>query len=293
LAESLLEPSFLTRLEQLSLVTHRIFTGRMRGERRSKKRGISVEFADYRDYAPGDDLRFVDWNIFGRLDRLFLKLFLEEEDLHLYIGVDSSESMAWGEPRKIDYAVKVAAALGYVALSSQERVSVGAISNGLGEYFPSTRGRHNMWKLFSFLQRLEPDGQTDLFESLRQFSLRNRRKGVFILISDFLDPAGYEGGLRHVIGQGMEVFCLQVLSPEEVRPQLAGDLRLVDIETAATADITVSGPLMRAYQRTVQGFCDALKGFCTERGASYLFTTTEVPFEDLILNYLKVGGLVK
>ena len=293
MAESLLEPEFLTRLEQLAVVTHRIFTGRMRGERRSKKRGISVEFADYRDYAPGDDLRFVDWNIFGRLNRLFLKLFLEEEDLHLYIAVDSSMSMAWGEPRKIDYSVKLAAALGYIALSSQERVSVGAISNELEEYFPSTRGRHNMWKLFSFLQRLEPDGATDIFESLRQFSLRNRRKGVFVLISDFLDPAGYEPALRHVIGQGMEVYCIHVLSPEEVRPSLAGDLRLVDIESAATADITVSGPLMRAYQRTVQGFCDSLKGFCTERGASYTFTTTEVPFEDLVLNYLKVGGLLK
>ena len=162
-----LDPEFVRRLAQLSVVNRRILAGRMRGERRSKKRGISVEFADYRDYVSGDDLRFVDWNVYGRLDRMYLKLFLEEEDRFIYLVLDSSHSMAYGAPRKIDYAARVAASLGYVALSDMDRVALSAVSGGLADCFRPRRGKAQVWRLFEFLEQIEPGGATDLAASVQ------------------------------------------------------------------------------------------------------------------------------
>jgi len=291
--QALIDPQFLARLDELVLLSRKIFTGRLRGERRSKKRGISVEFADYRDYSPGDDIRFIDWNIYGRLSRLFLKLFLEEEDLHVYCLIDSSLSMAYGEPVKFEYALKVAAAIGYIALANHERIGIGAYAGERGEYFRPVRGRKQMWRIFNFLGTLSADGKTNLAAAAKSFSVRARRNGILVLISDFLDPAGYEGVLRTLIGRGMDLYCIHLLSKEEVEPELAGDLRLVDVETAAVTDITISRRLLETYRRTVQSYCASLKDFCTARGATYLFTTTEVPFETLILSYLRSGGLVR
>ncbi|MBI2191057.1 MAG: DUF58 domain-containing protein [Planctomycetes bacterium] len=290
---AILDSEFMQKLEQLELVSRKIFTGRMKGERRSRKRGVSIEFADYRDYTPGDDLRFVDWNVYGRLDRLFLKLFMEEEDLFLYLLVDRSASMDFGSPTKLDYAKKVAAALGYIALVNSERVAVGAFNDGLRDYFRPARGRKQMWKLFQFLEAVHADGSTVLADSCRHFALRHRTKGVVVLLSDFLDPAGYENAFRFFVGQKYDLFAIHVLSEEEVHPPFAGDLRLVDAENGSRAEITVSGPLLKTYQRRLGFFCDSLKSFCTQRGIAYLYATTGIPFDQLILSYLRQGGLVK
>lgn len=289
----LLDPDLMNKLEQLELISRKIFTGRIKGERRSRKRGISIEFADYRDYAPGDDLRFLDWNIYGRLDRLFLKLFMEEEDLFLYLLVDRSASMDFGAPTKLEYAKKVAAALGYIALVNSERVAVGAFNETVKDYFRPVRGKRQMWKLFHFLESIQPDGATGLVESCRNFALRHRTKGVVVVLSDFLDPAGYENAFRFFVGQKYEVIAIQVLSEEEVHPPFAGDLKLVDSENGSHAEITMSGPLLKIYHRRLKNFCDGLKAFCTQRGVAYLYTTTAVPFDQLVLNFLRQGGLLK
>ena len=289
----ILDPEFMSKLDQLELISRKIFTGRMKGERRSKKRGISIEFADYRDYSPGDDLRFLDWNIYGRLDRLFLKLFMEEEDLFVYLLVDRSISMDFGEPTKLDYAKKVAAALGYIALVNMERVSVGGFSDTVHDYFRPSRGKGNSWKLFQFLESIQPDGSTVLVESCRNFALRHQTKGVVIILSDFMDPSGYDAAFQYFVGQKYEVFAIQILSDEEVEPPFAGDLKLVDAETGTNAEITVSGPLLKAYRNRLQNFTDGLKNYCTQRGIAYLYTTTSMPFDQLILNYFRQGGLVK
>ena len=239
----ILDPEFMSKLDQLELISRKIFTGKMKGERRSKKRGISIEFADYRDYSPGDDLRFLDWNIYGRLDRLFLKLFMEEEDLFVYLLVDRSISMDFGEPTKLDYAKKVAAALGYIALVNMERVAVGGFSDTVHDYFRPSRGN--------------------------------------------------DAAFQYFVGQKYEVFAIQILSDEEVEPPFAGDLKLVDAETGTNAEITVSGPLLKAYRNRLQNFTDGLKNYCTQRGIAYLYTTTSMPFDQLILNYFRQGGLVK
>ena len=280
-----LDPEFVRRLAQLSVVNRRILAGRMRGERRSRKRGISVEFADYRDYVSGDDLRFVDWNIYGRLDRMFLKLFLEEEDRFIYLVLDSSHSMAYGAPRKIDYAARVAAALGYVALS--------ALSGGEMSAFRPHRGRGQVWRLFEFLEKMEPQGATDLASSCRRFCLENRRRGVVVVISDFLDPAGFEEPIKALAGRGHEVFALHLLAREEVEPDLRGDFKLLDIETEARVEVSATRAVMRAYRRQLDQFRAALRGYCATRGVGYMFTSTAVPFEDLVLSYLRVAGLVK
>src|SRR5437588_8202963 len=163
----LLDPEFLARLEQLELVSRKIFLGRMKGERRSKRKGQSVEFADYRNYVVGDDLRFLDWNLYARLDRLFLRLFLEEEDLHVYLLIDNSLSMSFGSPTKLHYAKQVAAALGFIGLVNLDRVVVEAFNDRLVQSLPPLRGRRSMWRLMEFLQKLEPAGPSDLAKSLR------------------------------------------------------------------------------------------------------------------------------
>jgi uncharacterized protein (DUF58 family) len=288
-----LDPDFVRRLAQLSIVNRRILAGRMRGERRSKKRGLSVEFADYRDYVSGDDLRFVDWNIFGRLERMYLKLFLEEEDRFIYLVLDNSLSMATGQVRKIDYAARCAAALSYVALADMDRVSVNAVTSGGSLSSRPQRGKGQVWRIFDFLEGIEPEGQTDLHSSCRRFCLENRRRGVVLVISDFLDPAGYQEPLKALAARGHEVFALHVLAQEEVDPELAGDFKLVDIEDASTVEVSANRATLRAYQRQLDAFRSGIKSFCASRGIGYLFTTTGLPFEELILSYLRIAGLVK
>src|SRR5271165_2888753 len=179
----LLEPGFLARLEQLELVSRKIFLGRMKGERRSKRKGQSVEFADYRNYVVGDDLRFLDWNLYARLDKLFLRLFLEEEDLHFYILLDNSLSMDFGSPTKLHYAKQVAAALGFVGLVNLDRVVIEAFNDRLTQTMPALRGRRSLWRLLDFLKKIEPAGPSDMKQSLRTFSLKSSGRGIVVLLS--------------------------------------------------------------------------------------------------------------
>src|SRR5881628_487104 len=185
--EPLLDPDFLARLEQLELVSRKIFLGRMKGERRSKKKGQSVEFADYRNYVKGDDLRFLDWNLYARLDRLFLRLFMEEEDLHFYVLIDNSLSMDFGNPSKLHYAKQVAAALAFIGLVNMDRVVIEAFNDRLTQSLPPARGRRSLWRVLDFLQNIEPAGSSDLRRALRSFTLKCSGKGVVVLLGDLLD----------------------------------------------------------------------------------------------------------
>ncbi len=289
----LLEPEFLSRLEQLELVSRKIFLGRMKGERLSKRKGQSVEFADYRNYVVGDDLRFLDWNLYGRLDRLFLRLFLEEEDLHFYILVDNSMSMDFGNPTKLQYALKVAAALGFVGLVNLDRVIIEVFNDRLVQSMPPLRGRRSLWRMLDFLSKVEPAGSSNMRDSLRTFSLKCSGKGVVILISDFMDKNGYEDALRYLIARQLDIYVLQVLSQEEIEPDVTGDLKLVDIEDADEAEITVSAALIDRYKKNLAAYRASLAEFCTRRGVTYLFTSNQVPFERLVFTYLRQRGLVR
>jgi uncharacterized protein (DUF58 family) len=288
---SLLEPDFLRKLEQLSIVSKRAFSGQLKGEKRSTKRGTSIEFADYRDYSHGDDLRRIDWNTFARLDRLFLKLFMEEEDLHIYLLLDASRSMDFGSPKKLDYARRVAAALGYVGLSKYDRVGAAVFGERLRGRLAPVRGRGQSFTLFDFLQKAQPDGETSFARSLKEYALQTRRPGVAVVISDFFN-SDYEEGLKSLLARRFQITLVHVMDDAELRPDLLGDLKLVDSETGEEREISVSPGLLREYQASVDQFCGGLQRFSSRYGMDYIRATTSTPFEDLVLKYLRRTGLV-
>jgi uncharacterized protein (DUF58 family) len=289
----LLDPAFLHKLEQLELVSRKIFAGRMKGERRSKRRGASVEFADHRAYTVGDDLRHIDWNAYVRLDRLFLKLFLEEEDLHVYTLLDTSPSMDFGDPTKLHYARQVAAALTFIGLVNSDRVAIDTFGADLQPGLAGLRSRSQMSRVVRFLETLTPSDAGDLTTACRSFALKHPGKGIVVILSDFLDKRGYDQALRYLLARDMDVHLIQILAPEEVEPSLVGDLRLVDSEDSEAAEISVSAPLLRRYRQNLDAYTSGLQDWCTRRGIGYLLTTTDQPFDRLVLNYLRRRGLIK
>jgi uncharacterized protein (DUF58 family) len=292
LATSLLEPEFLRKLEHLAIVSKKVFSGQLKGERRSTRRGTSVEFADFRNYTLGDDLRYIDWNTFARLEKLFLKLFIEEEDLHVYLLIDGSQSMLYGDPSKFDHARRIAAALGYIGLTNFDRVGATVFADRMRDHLPPVRGKHQVFPYFDFLEKARFGGQTSLAASLKEYALRTRRPGVAILISDFFDPE-WETGLKALLHRRFQVTAIHVLDRTEVRPDYVGDLKLIDCETGEEREITISGGLLRDYQKAIDQFCGGIQDTCHRYGADYIQAITDQPFEDLILKWLRSAGLVK
>ena len=285
--QDLLSSEFLTQLERLTLISRRAFRGRTHGERKSPRKGMSVEFSDYRQYGVGDDLRYVDWNIYGRLDRLYLKLFVDEEDLCLHLLLDGSGSMSFGEPSKLHYAARLAAAIGFVGLVNLERVGVAVVRDRMAEGWNPTRGRGQLLSLLDFAARLRAGGPTGLSEGLATYALRSREAGVAVLISDLLDPAGYEPGLSALVGRGFQVDAVQVFAPDELNPATYGDLRLVDAETGAVQEVTFGRYRLKAYQQTVRNYCQRLREFCTGRGINFFTASSDTPLEQLLLKQLR------
>ena len=301
---ALLTPELLRRLEQFQLLAARRSKSSAKGERRSKARGQSVEFADFRNYVAGDDFRYLDWNLYGRLDKLFLKLYEEERELLVRIFLDASESMTFGAPPKFDFARQVAAAVGYVALCGFDRVTVhifpqpdpaasnvdaAALSAEMAARggLRAVRGRKSSLEFFQNLSKVTARGAADLNEGLRHGALSSRQTGVAVVLSDFLDPAGYEAGLNALIGRGFQVNAIQILAPEELNPGTYGDLRLVDCETGVMQEVTFGKYRLKAYQQTVQNFCQRLREFCQGRGMSFFSVSSETPLEQLLLKQLR------
>ncbi|MFQ5805467.1 MAG: DUF58 domain-containing protein [Phycisphaerae bacterium] len=291
--EELLSPEFMTRLDRLEILSRKIFVGRMKGERRSKRKGESVEFADYRNYVVGDDLRFLDWNIYARLDQLLLKLFLEEEDLNVTVLFDVSKSMDWGDPNKALYVKRVTAALAYIGLVNYDRVNLYAYSHVLAHVMSGIRGRRMVSRVIDFLKSIPTEGGSFLSDVARRFALRHQGKGVCIVISDFMDKGGYADGFRYLLSRDLDLYAIQVLSPAEIDPTLAGDLKLVDVEDEDTAEVSISKLLLNKYKAMLTAYCSELKDYCTRRGITYLFTNTRVPFDTLVLSYLRQRGLLR
>jgi uncharacterized protein (DUF58 family) len=307
---ALLTTSFLAQLDRLSLVARRVRVGQTAGERRSTKRGTSVEFADYRDYTPGDDLRRVDWNIYARLERPFVKLFEEEEDLAVHVLLDGSGSMAWGgesaserigELDKWEYARRLVAALGYVALISGDRLTVANLQSPIsgsrsetGDWrFGSVRGRGQALRLFDWLEGRVVQGTTDLNAALRTYAISGGRAGLVILISDLFSPAGYVEGLTALATRGHEIAILHVLSPDEVEPPLGGDLRLLDVETGEPQEVTIDGGMRALYRHRLEEWRDEIRATCRARDAHYVPIVTDTPFDRVVLYDLRRVGLVR
>ena len=291
--EPLLDAEFLRKLERLAIAAKKTQLGVNKGERRSKRKGVSVEFADYRNYVQGDDLRFIDWNIAGRLDALYLKLFQEQEDLTVHLLIDASASMGLGEPSKIGFARRLAAAIGYIALVGYDRVSVEAFSGAGIQRLAPCRGKASAHKLFAFLQSLSSGGGTSLEASCKSYVNRNRARGVALLFSDFFDEAGFDACLRRLQGSGSDCYAVHVLSPDEIDPPITGDLKLLDSETNAYTEISASRTLLDRYKKNLEGFCESIRKTCLARGMAYVPASTGVSVEQLTLDVLRRGGMLR
>ncbi|HLW59637.1 MAG TPA: DUF58 domain-containing protein [bacterium] len=289
----LLDPAFLQKLDTLSLLTRRRVRGAQRGERRSTARGRGLEFDDYRAYQPGDDYRYIDWHVVSRLDRLFVKMFSEEEDLDVFLMIDTSRSMAAGGPSKLLLAKQLAAAIGYIGLVNLDRVGVSAFASTIGPRLDRLRGRARAFDLLGFLSGLEPSGETDLTLAMRRQLAATRRRGLLVVLTDLLDPHGYERALLLARHRRFETYLIHILADEELVPAFAGDLRLVDAETGRAVEVTVDAEALRAYAEARDAFLHGVERFCFRHGVEYLRTTTTVPVETLVLRWLRQGGLLQ
>lgn len=300
------EPT-LRKLEQLTLIAEAVRAGVMKGERRSHRRGASVTFADYRDYAQGDDLRRLDWNVYARLGRPFIKLTEEEEDLAVHILVDTSSSMDWPPTsaserpadNKLLYAMRLAGGLGHVALASGDLLTVTLFDNRAARPWGPFRSQKNSWRLLSFLEAQvaaltaasEPR-QTALDPALRQYALRAGRPGLLFLITDLLSPTGYRDGLHRLSARGYETVLLQLLSRDEADPELSGDLKLIDVETGEATEISLDAATLDAYRERFETRQAEIAAFCGSRGIHHAPVITDLPWDALLLRSLRERGVV-
>ena len=299
MADPLFSPTFLKKLEMLTLVAKQLFRGGDRGDRRSTSHGASVEFADFRPYVQGDDFRRIDWNAYAKFESLMLRLFVEEQELQVHVLLDCSTSMNYGTPNKFDYARRLAAAMSYIALANTDKVSFTPVAvdtetdTFLGPPSGSMRGKHGILRLMDMLEGLKPGGRTDLNTSLQRFALRTQRAGMVILISDFLSDTGFEEGVKRLRYGRHEVVLVQTLAPQEITPELLGDVRLVDMETNIGVDVTANRAVLQAYAKRLGAFLGELQAFAHKHGCNYVLANTGTNFEDLVLKQFRTLGLAR
>jgi uncharacterized protein (DUF58 family) len=290
---ALLDESFLRKLEVLSLATRRPVHGQLKGVHRSRRVGAGMVFTDFRPYASGDDIRNIDWGIYLRMDRLILKLFEEEADLPIYLFVDTSRSMDFGAPSKLDYARRIAAGLAYVALLNHDRVNLIAFADGVVQALPTRRGKNQAPQVFRFLEALRASGETSLHATLRRFFGSPRTRGLAVLISDFLDPQGIEPAFAVLRRFRHEVVVVHTLAPEEREPQLPEEVVLVDAEDGTTAELEITPSLLEAYRARFQQHVREIEAYCRKYGWAYLQASTAIAFEDLMLKMLRAEGWLR
>ncbi len=288
---ALFDSDFLKKLEYLSLVSRRVFRGQLLAQRRTMQLGGGIEFADHREYTPGDDFRYLDWNVFARHDELLLKRFQEEEDLHVYLLLDCSRSMAFGDPPKFDYARQVAAALGYIALADLDRVAVVAFAGDIAADFPLTRGKGRILAMLKFLEGLEPQGSvTDLARVVKNFVHRGQRRGLVVVLSDLFDPKGFQAGLDLLRHHRHEPHVVQICDPREANPGIKGDVELLDVETDAIRKVTITERNLRQYRKIFAAFLESVRTYCNAYGIGGTLASTEVPFDELLLRMMRAAG---
>jgi len=281
------EDDFLKKLEYLHVISKRAFAGQNRADRLARKRGRGLEFAYHRQYAPGADVRHIDWKAYQRLNRLLLRLFDEEQDLPIYLFIDASRSMS--EPAKFDQARRIAAALCYIGLAHLDRVTILTFGGTLGDETMPGRGKGRIFRVFEQLERLEPGGTTNLRETFKQFASRSRQQGLAVVISDFLDPQGFESGLKILASMGHDVFVVHIASQADRMPGSLGEVRFVDTETGELRDVEVTPALARAYSEMWETHAAELELFCGRYNLGYVRADAERSFEQIILHTFRKG----
>lgn len=288
----LFDSEFLKRLEYLSLVSRRVFRGRLLAQRRTKQLGGGIEFADHREYSPGDDLRYLDWNVFARYGDVLLKRFQEEEDLHVYILLDVSRSMSHGASEKFDYARRVAAALAYIALADLDRVSILSYADTVKEVLPLTRGKDRVLAVLRFLENLQPSGSaTRLNSAATTLVHRAQRSGLVVVLSDLYDQQGFRQGLDLLRYRRFEPHLIQLHTTEEAQPSWLGDIELEDVETGDRRKLTITERKLRQYKQLFEEFLASIDDYCRTYSLSCTRTTIDVPFDELILRMMRSAGV--
>ncbi len=289
----LFDDEFQRKLDYLVIVSRKVFAGRMRAERRTKKSGSGVEFVDHRDYTEGDDLRYLDWNLYQRFGKLAIRLYEEEEDLAVYFLVDTSSSMGFGDGAKLRQAKRLAAALGYIALANLDRVAVVSATDHVADTMPATRGKQRIFKVFRFLSQVQADGHTDLGTALRSFAAQNKRRGLAVLLTDLYDPAGFEHGINILRFNKFEPLVIHVVDERESAPTLHGDLRIFDCETGEERDVTVTQALLDKFRTEHKKYIEETERFCTSKQVPYFRADVATPFDELVLRIFRRGGFLR
>lgn len=287
------DDAFLKKLEYLYVVSKKIVAGKNQAKRKTRIVGSGLEFADHRAYAPGDDFRGLDWKVFARTQKLFLRLFEEEEDLYIYFLLDCSRSMVLGEPTKWDYAKKIVAALGYIGLSNLDRVSVIPFSSQLDGRLPPSRGKAQIFKIFDFLRKLEPSQNTSMEDAFSTFVAQNKRQGIAVVLSDFYDPRGFEEGLNKLRYFKFEPIVVHIYDERELNPTIQGEMELVDVETGELCQVTLTPELVREYRQAFFDFSDELEEYCTRKSVLYFRAPIQEAFDELVLRVFRAGGFIK
>ena len=284
---------FLTRLEYLSIISKRVFRGTLLAQRRTMQRGAGIEFSDHREYSPGDDFRYLDWNVYARHGDLLLKRFQEEQDLQVYLMLDCSRSMGFGDPPKFRLARQLIAALAYIALADLDRIAVLAFADEIIAEFPMTRGKAQILGLMEFLKKLEIAGtDTSLSRAAQGVLHRSRKSGMAVVVSDLFDPHRFQSGLDQLRYRKFDAHVLQLFDPYEADPQLLGDVELLDVETNHARKVTVTEKNVRTYKKLFQEHQDSVRYYCRNYGLGCTQTPATVRFDDLILTMMRAAGQV-
>jgi uncharacterized protein (DUF58 family) len=292
--KSLFSEEFLKKLDKLVFISKNIPSGSDSGVQKTYKKGSSLEFNDYRTYSPGDDIRSIDWNVWERLGQLFLKLYSADVDRTVSILIDTSSSMGTD---KLTFSLQTAAALGYIGIKNQDRVSISSITDTIVDYMKPTKGKGDIISLFNFLSSLKSGGKTDLSRALKEVSLKNPKNSIIILLSDLLDFEGFKDGIYHLLYKKFDIVVLHTLSANDLAPNFSGPVRLKDSETGAVLDLTVNRETLTAYKNTMSAYFKKIENICLEKRIEYIRVSSSTPFEDLILKYMRqkpgllVGGL--
>lgn len=290
---SLLDPAFLQKLERMKIITKRMMKGTQSGKRRSRQLGSSIEFADYRTYTPGDDIRQVDWNAFARLEKLFLKTFYDEQEIHVTLYLDSSKSMAYGNPSKFLVGKQLAAAFGYLSLHHFDRVTAYAFDQKIANHLPFLYGKAKVQALFRFLEELNPTLEGNINHALTNQKAIHGKAGVSIIISDFLFEEGYEKAISFIQSTNQEIILVHLLSKEELNPEFQGDLKLIDSESKHNKEITISPYLLKEYHHTLDLFLEKIQHFANQRGISYLLVHPESSIEEIMVQAFKKANIIR
>jgi len=277
----LFDGEFLKKLQNLVLTSRIVVSGGAEGNRKSRSKGSSVEFSDYREYAPGDDFRRIDWNAYGRFDKLFLKLFTEEREAVVNIFLDTSKSMDWGEPNKSIASRRLAAALGFISLSNYDRLTIASISNRPENIRMSLKGKNSFKDVLRFLENVSYESPTDIFAALKGLNI-NAARGISILISDLFTPGIVKEIIDYLQYRKQDVYICHILAPQEIEPEVGASVRLVDAETGEVMDVTAGPQLLKTFKKVFAGFVSGSEETCFRRGVRYVRVDTSIPVEEMV-----------